>query len=417
MSGAAADPTSIPPLSDITLVEFANNTTGDIWNELLVLARQPGVVNLGQGFPDYDGSKVAREAAAEAMVDPAKSALNQYSMPLGLQSLQSAVSTFYNKSYGLKEGAVNRAIEPENVLVTIGATEGLYASLKTLSGPGDEVIIFNPGFPWYLTTTRVVGATPVLVELDGPDFAPDMEKLEEAITPKTKVLLINTPHNPCGHCYTKEEMEGFARLALKHNLFVISDEVYENVTFGEARHHRIADEEGMFERTVTLCSASKLFSLTGWRVGWALSTPDLLKGLAVYHGNTSYCAPSPLQHGLAVALGVEDGSFEGIPKLVEGNAELLGKALTDKGFAVTQPQGGHFLVADTTPLGLKGLECAKLLLTHAKVGVVPGVIFYFPDDTGVDPDRPLLRFAICKRRDTIEEAVRRIREMDFPAPK
>ncbi|CAM9198596.1 unnamed protein product [Scytosiphon promiscuus] len=279
-----------------------------------------------------------------------------------------------------------------------------------------QVILFNPGFPWYLSTARVVGATPVLVELAGPDFAPDMEKLEEAITPKTKVLLINTPHNPCGHCYTKEEIEGFARLAQKHNLFVISDEVYENVTFGGTRHHRIADEEGMFERTVTLCSASKLFSLTGWRVGWALSTPGLLKGLAVYHGNTSYCAPSPLQHGLAVALGVEDGSFEGIPKLVEGNAELLGNALEEKGFAVTQPQGGHFLVADTTPLGLKGLECAKLLLTHAKVGVVPGVIFYFPDNTGVDPDRPLLRFAICKRRDTIEEAVRRIREMDFPAP-
>ncbi|CAM9945968.1 unnamed protein product [Ectocarpus fasciculatus] len=187
----------------------------------------------------------------------------------------------------------------------------------------------------------------------------------------------------------------------------------------------------MFERTVTLCSASKLFSLTGWRVGWALSTPELLRGLAVYHGNTSYCAPSPLQHGLAVALGVEDGSFEASLKLVEGNAELLGNALTDKGFLVTRPQasketkpslppfnaGGHFLVADTTPLGLKGLECAKFLLTHAKVGVVPGVIFYFPDSTGIDPDRPLLRFAICKRRDTIEEAVRRIREMDLPAAK
>ncbi|CAN0293546.1 unnamed protein product [Pylaiella littoralis] len=407
----------IPPLSDITLAEFECNTTGDIWNELLVLARQPGVVNLGQGFPDYDGSKAAREAAADAMVDPTKGALNQYSLPLGLKSLQSAVSKYYNKCYGLQEGAPNRAILPENVLITVGATEGLYVSLKALAGPGDEVLIFNPGFPWYLTTTRVVGAVPVLVELAGPDFAPDMEKLERAITPKTRVLLINTPHNPCGHCYTKEELQGFARLALKYNLFVISDEVYENVTFGKATHLRIADEEGMFERTVTLCSASKLFSLTGWRVGWALSTPGLLKGLAVYHGNTSYCAPSPLQHGLAVALGVEDGSFEGIPELVEGNAELLGAALTGKGFTVTRPQGGHFLVADTTPLGLKGLECARMLLTHAKVGVVPGVIFYFPDNTGIDPDRPLLRFAICKRRDTIEEAVRRIREMEFPTPK
>ncbi|CAM9206665.1 unnamed protein product [Ectocarpus sp. 6 AP-2014] len=429
MSGAS-DAVRTPPLSDLTLAEFECNTTGGIWNELLVLSRQPGVINLGQGFPDYDGSKAARTAAAETMTDPSKTALNQYSLPPGLKSLQSAVSTYYNKCYGLQEGATNRAIGPENVLVTVGATEGLYISLKALAGPGDEVLIFNPGFPWYLSTARMVGATPVLVELAGPDFAPDLDKLEKAITPKTKVLLINTPHNPCGHCYTKEELEGFARLALKYNLFVISDEVYENVTFGEARHLRIADEQGMFERTVTLCSASKLFSLTGWRVGWALSTPELLRGLAVYHCNTSYCAPSPLQHGLAVALGVEDGSFEasscfGIPELVEGNAELLGNALTEKGFLVTRPQarkrspaaGGHFLVADTTPLGFKGLECAKFLLTHAKVGVVPGVIFYFPDSTGTDPDRPLLRFAICKRRGTIEEAVRRIREMDLPAPK
>eukprot|EP00903_Cladosiphon_okamuranus_P015233 g14079.t1 len=416
-SGSAGEGVAPPPLSETTTLLLSGNSSGGIWTELLVLAQQPGVLNLGQGFPDYDGSRVAREAAAEAMVDPTKSALNQYSLPVGLKSLQSGVSEYYNKCYGLREGAGNRKIQPENVLVTVGATEGLHASLSAMAGPGDEVVIFNPGFPWYLSTTRMVGASPVLVELVGPDFAPDMEKLERAITPKTKVLLINTPHNPCGHCYTKEELEGFARLALKYNLFVISDEVYENVTFGEAKHLRIADEEGMFERTVTLCSASKLFSLTGWRVGWALSTPELLKGLAVYHGNTSYCAPSPLQHGLAVALGVEDGSFEGIPKLIEGNAILLGDALNEKGFAVTQPNGGHFLVADTTPLGLKGLECAKLLLSRAKVGVVPGVIFYFPDETGVDPDRPLLRFAICKRRDTIEEAVQRIRDMKFPGPK
>ncbi|CAM9674148.1 unnamed protein product, partial [Laminaria digitata] len=148
----------------------------------------------------------------------------------------------------------------------------------------------------------------------------------------------------------------------------------------------------MFERTVTLCSASKLYSLTGWRVGWALSTPELLKGLAVYHGNNSYCAPSPLQHGLSMAFEAEDGSFEGIPELIEGNALLLGDALREKGFAVAQPQGGHFLVADTTPLGLQGLECAKLLLKHAKVGVVPGVIFYIPDPKDIhgskDVDRP-----------------------------
>nr|AIT70216.1 aspartate aminotransferase [Desmarestia viridis] len=415
----------IPALSSLTQAEFKLDTAGTIWSELLALARQPGVCNLGQGYPDYDGSKVAREAASQAMLEPTMSAMNQYSMPPGLKSLQESVCTYYNKRYQLEEGAAKRAIGSENVLITIGATEGLYASIKALVGPGDEVLIFNPGFPWYLSTTRLAGATPVLVELSGPDFAPDMEKVEKAITPKTRALLLNTPHNPCGHCYTKKELEGFARLALKYNLFVISDEVYENVTFGGVGHLRIADEEGMFERTVTLCSASKLFSLTGWRVGWALSTPSLLKGLAVYHVATSYCAPSPLQHGLAVALDAEDGSFEDIPKLVEGNALVLGDVLREKGFIVSQPQGGHFLVADTTPLGLKGLECAKLLLTQAKVSVVPGIIFYFADpkaaeggsdDPGMDSDRPLLRFAICKQRATIEEAVRRIRATELPTP-
>eukprot|EP00904_Undaria_pinnatifida_P001078 jgi/Undpi1/10971/HiC_scaffold_30.g13272.m1 len=431
MSNTASSSTSsgtaaVPPLSHTTLAEFSSDTVGAIWNELLVLSGQPGVCNLGQGFPDYAGSRVAREAAAAAMTKPAMSELNQYTLPSGLGSLKSAICAYYNKCYGLQEGASRkRAIAPENVVVTVGATEGLFVTLHALAGPGDEVIMFNPGFPWYLNTTRIVGATPVLVELHGPDFAPDMEEVEKAITPKTRVLILNSPHNPCGHCYTKKEMEGFARLALKYNLFVISDEVYENVTFGGVKHLRIADEEGMFERTVTVCSASKLFSLTGWRIGWALSTPELLEGLSVYHGNTSYCAPSPLQHGLSVALEAEDGLFEDIPKLVEGNALLLGDALREKGFAITQPQGGHFLVADTTPLGLKGLECAKLLLTQAKVGVVPGIIFYFDDPKnsnggaggkeGADNDRPLLRFAICKRRDTMEEAVRRIRAMVLPA--
>eukprot|EP00904_Undaria_pinnatifida_P001077 jgi/Undpi1/10970/HiC_scaffold_30.g13271.m1 len=318
---------------------------------------------------------------------------------MGLASLQSAISKYYNMRYELRGGVGGKtAIAPENVMMTIGATEALFVSLKALVGPGDEVILFNPGYPWYLNIARVAGATPVLVELRAPSFAPDME----------------------------EELEAFAFLAKKYDLFVISDEVYENVTFGGIKHLRIADEEGMFERTVTLGSASKLYSLTGWRVGWALSTPELLNGMSVYHTNMTVCAPAPLQHGLSVAFEAEDGSFEGVPELVEGNALLLGDALREKGFVVEQPQGGHFLVADSTPLGLKGLECAKLMLKHAKVGGVPGIIFYMPDpkdsngggeNKGVDTDRPLIRFAICKKRETIEEVCRRIRGMVFPPQK
>nr|AIT70227.1 aspartate aminotransferase [Dictyopteris undulata] len=416
--------TALPPLSEITTLELALDSAGPEWAELLELARQPGVCNLGQGYPDYEGSSVARAAAAEAMTKSDMSLLNQYSFPSGSKSLQGAVCSYYNKHYELKDGATKRALKPENVLITIGATEGLFASLRTVAGPGDEVIMFNPGFLWYVTTIRLAGATPVMVMLDGPDFAPDLAKVEKAITPNTKALLLNTPHNPCGHCYTKQEVEGLARLARKHNLYIVSDEVYENVTFGDAEHIRIADEEGMFERTITLCSASKLFSLTGWRVGWALSTPALLKGVMVHHMNMSYCAPSPLQHGLAVALEAEDGTFEGIPKIVEENARILGDALREKGFGVSQPKGGHFLVADTSGLGMKGSECARFLLKEAKVATVPGMIFFLDDPKGaggedgmgaVDKDIPLLRFAICKRRDTIDEAVRRIRAMNPPA--
>ncbi|CAM9461973.1 unnamed protein product, partial [Phaeothamnion confervicola] len=336
-----------PMLSKLVTSELENASgSGELWTELLELARKPGIVNLGQGFPDYEGSSVARRAAGEAMTSPELTMLNQYSLPSGLNDLRNAICEYYNRGLdGRGPGATG--LEPANVLVTAGATEALYIAVAAIAGPGDEVVIvFDPCFPWYCPVVRMANATPKLVELKAPHFAPDIAAIEAAITPATKAILVNTPHNPCGHCLTAAELAGLAALAARHDLAVISDEVYENVTFGTVRHLRIADAPGMFERTVTLCSASKLFSLTGWRVGWALAPAAIIRGLGVLHGAATYCAPTPLQHGIARALAVEDGAFEGVPATIEENARVLAAALAARGFAVAVPDGGHFLVAD-----------------------------------------------------------------------
>ncbi|CAM9239339.1 unnamed protein product, partial [Discosporangium mesarthrocarpum] len=222
---SSVDSSSVPVLSQLITKELNRSTTGKVWNELLHLSRNPDVCNLGQGFPDYAGSSVAREAASTALLDPSKAIFNQYSMPGGMASLQQAICSYYNKLYDLKDGRDARAITPSNVLVTVGATEALYMAVKSFAGVGDEVIAFSPGFPWYVSDSLLSGATMAIVELEGPDFAPDLSKVEAVITPRTRVLLLNTPHNPCGHCYTEEELQGFARLAHKHNLVIISDEV------------------------------------------------------------------------------------------------------------------------------------------------------------------------------------------------
>ncbi|CAM9481863.1 unnamed protein product [Chrysoparadoxa australica] len=400
--------------SERVLGELRESGGNSAWNKLLKLSKEPGVVNLGQGFPNYQGSKVAREAAAAALTDSSLAAFNQYSMPQGMNTLLDSICKYYNK---IIEEAGGQVIAPSNLLITAGATEALFVALDALVGPGDEVITYDPGFPWYASSIRLAGATPVFLELQGPAFAPDFKALREAITPKTKVMLLNTPQNPTGYCYTLDDVKEFAAIAKEHDLVVISDEVYENCLFNGLKHYRISDQPDMFDRTLTICSASKLFSLTGWRVGWVIGPDSLMKGLGLVHVATTYCAPSPFQHGLTSALDAEAAikadvdSFEGIPSLIEGNAQVLGKALEEKGFTVSWPGGGHFLMAKSTALGSDGMECAMKLLEEVKLSCVPGDIFYAAESK--TPRPPYLRFAICKTRETISEAAARIAALDL----
>jgi len=346
------------------------------------------------------------------MTNPEMLTLNQYSLPAGLGTLQQAVCDFYNRTYNLS--GTRGEYTPANVAVVAGATEGLDVAINTVVGEGDEVIMFDPSFPWYAGIIRMAGATPVILDMAPPKFMPDLDAVRAAITPRTKALLLNSPHNPCGHCYTQEELEALAGLAVAHDLTVISDEVYENVVFAGRRHLRIADQEGMAERTLTLGSASKLLSLTGWRVGWVLGHERYMAGVRTLHAATSYCAPTPLQHGVAAALQAEDGAFEGRPATIEANAAVLGAALREAGFAVCPADGGHFLTADTSPLGLGGLAATRQLLGQedVRVGAVPSMIFYAAEGGAggeEEEDRPLVRFALCKERATVEEAAERIR--------
>jgi len=290
--------------------------------------------------------------------------------------------------------------------------------------PGDEVICFEPVFPWYVSHVRLAGATAVPVRLQAPGFAFDEAALAAAFTPRTKALIYNSPHNPTGHVATAAECAAIAALCVRHNVLALADEVYERKTFGGRPEVRLADFPGMRQRTLTVGTASKLFSLTGWRVGWVLGPGALLAGVRTVHSYSTFCAPTPLQAGVAEALraaaaqhraataaapGAPPGADESA-EAFERNAEVLGGALSDVGLDVIPAEGGYFLVADVAATGLNAGDYCKALIASARVAAVPMDVFYFADDA----PRTLVRFALCKRPETIAAAAAAIRAAPVP---
>lgn len=284
--------------------------------------------------------------------------------------------------------------------------------------------MFEPVFPWYLSHVRLAGATAVPVRLQGPGFALDVAALAAAFTPRTKAVVYNSPHNPTGHVSTSAECAALAELCVRHNVVVLADEVYERKVFGGRPEVRLADFPGMAQRTLTLGTSSKLFSLTGWRVGWVLGPAQLLAGVRTVHSYSTFCAPTPLQAGVAEALRAAarehreaaqgDASRPPGPDAssaaFERNAEVLGAALTDVGLAVFPTEGGYFLVADCAATGLDAGQYCKALISTARVAAVPMDVFYF----GSDVPRTLVRFALCKRGETIAAAAAAIRAAPVP---
>jgi len=356
---------------------------------------------MGQGFPDFAGSLTARQAAAEALL-VGSAAANQYSAPAGLLELREEVSRLYARLYP------GDAYDPASeVVICTSGQESLNAALRACvseqvsRGGRDGVIVFEPYFPFTQGALDNAPAVMQPVRTHAPGFAIDAAALRAAVTPRTGTVLLNSPHNPTGHVASEAELAAVAEVCVEHDLLAVSDEVYEHAVFGEGcRHRRLCDVPGMRGRTITVSSAGKLFSLTGWRVAWALAPARLATAVASAHTNLTYSAPTPLQAGIAAALREEDGSFGGVAQLFGANFELLATALREhRDLTVCDAQGGYFLVADA---GVPDIDFVRSLAAECGVVCTPMSVFYADQDQS--ESCTLVRFTICKSREHILRA-------------
>ncbi len=406
-------------MSRLSKRAHAEASTGGakVWSEILALAK-PGVINLGQGFPDFSGHGTAREAALAALSSESG---DQYTPITGSERLRRSLSDLYRVMYPewpkASDGA-GRALDPASeVCVTTSGTEAIYTAILGLVDPGDEVVFFEPFFPWYLPCIRLAGGVPRPVMLQPPDF--DLGAAEAAVraafSPRTKLCIVNTPHNPTGRVASAAELELVASLCREHDAVCLSDEVYEACIYPGGAHRRMCEVGGMWERTLTVGSASKLLSLTGWRVGWVSGPAELVKAASTMHSYTTFCPPGPLQEGVAAALDAEaaklgtagDEPFEGRAALMHRNWTTLADALRAAGWAVCPSSAGYFLLADVSASGMADLEFCKWLAAEHKVAAVPLSAFFCADSAG----RPtsLVRFAVCKEAETVELAAKALR--------
>ena len=365
-----------------------------IFTEMTALAIRHNAVNLAQGFPDFDGPQELVEAAATAM----RSGRNQYAPMRGVPELRAAIASDANERLGL-------AIDPEDgVCVTSGATEALHDAITALCDPGDEVVVLEPYYDSYRACCAVAGAAPRFVTLHAPEFRWREDELRAAFTPRTRVLLLNTPHNPTGRVLSRAELGLLAELCIEHDVVCVSDEVYDRLTY-DADHVSPAALPGMAERTVVIGSTGKTFSMTGWKIGWALGPPDLVSAVATAHQFVTFSVATPLQHAMAAALTDSDDYVETVRSDYRQRRQFLVGALQEIGFAVEPPEGTYFALADIRPLGFDDdVDFCRRLATDVGVAAIPPTAFYENKERG----RFLARFAFCKRLETLERAVARL---------
>lgn len=368
-----------------------------IFAEMSHLAAETESINLGQGFPDEDGPAEVLEAAQRAIAD----GHNQYTPGRGVPELLEAISEHQNRFYGL---SVDPATE---VLATTGATEALSATLLALiDSPEDEVVVFEPYYDSYAACVALAGGRLRTVPLRRPDFQPDPDELAAAVTDCTRVILLNDPHNPTGAVFTAEIRQQIADLAERHDAVIVTDEVYEHLTF-DGPHVPIATLPGAAERMLTISSAAKTFSVTGWKIGWVTGPAELITAVLTVKQFLSYTPGSPFQPAIAVGLRLPDAFFRGFREDMRRKKDVLGTGLRAAGFAVTEPQGSYFTVADAAPLGPDDAAafCRALPALAGVVGI--------PLTAFVTPERradyaTLVRFAACKRVPVLEEASARL---------
>lgn len=369
-----------------------------IFSEMTELAIQHQTVNLGQGFPDFPGPDFLKKAAIEAI----QSDLNQYAPGTGRLRLRKAIAHKMESFYGL-------SIDPDSeVTVTQGATGAIFATIMGLVDPGDEVILFEPYYDSYLPAVQMAGGQPRFYTLHPPNWHIDQAELSALFSDKTKLIVINSPHNPTGKVFSEAELSLIAKLCQQHDVIAVTDEVYEHIIFDGCRHVSLATLPGMAERTVTISSAGKTFSMTGWKIGWAIGRADLVEAIVRVHQFMVFNAATPLQEAVATALQTSADYYANLTLLYQANRDFLGDILADVGLNPIMPKGTYFMMADISHLDFPDdVAFCRYLTTEIGVTAIPPSAFYSSPADGAN----LARFTFCKTRSVLEEGARRLMKL------
>ena len=367
-----------------------------IFAEMSALANATGSVNLGQGFPDTDGPDIVKQAAIDAIREGRG---NQYPPGPGVPELRRAVAEHQRRFYGIE-------LNPDTqVLAVAGATEGIAAAMLSLLETGDEVITFEPFYDSYPATIAMAGAIRKPVTLHAPAYALDVDALRAAVTDRTRLILLNTPHNPTGKVFTRDELTAIAELAVERDLLVVSDEVYEHLVF-DGEHIPICTLPGMADRTVTISSMGKTFSFTGWKTGWVTGRPELVTAVKTSKQFLTYVGVGPFQYAAAAGLAMDDAYYRSFRDDLQAKRDHLCAGLADAGFEVYRPQGTYFITTSILPFGeTDGYAFCQQLPHRIGLVAVPCSVFYDDQAAG----RHLVRFAFCKRVEVLDEAVARLK--------
>lgn len=388
------------PIMALTPAHRIRSFKPTVFAEMSELSARHGAVNLGQGFPDFPGPGFVKEAAKRAIDRDA----NQYAHPAGLPRLRSAIAADWGRRF-------HKHIDPRaEVTVTSGATEAIFDFLLAWLNPGDELITFEPFYDSYPAAVELAGASMKVIRLEPPTWLFDLAELERAVSPRTRVILLNTPHNPSGKVFSREELDGIARIALEHDLIVVTDEVYDRITFDGVSHTPIATLPEMYDRTLTINSTGKTFSLTGWKIGYAVGPEPLNAALRAVHQFVTFATSTPFQE--AMADGMEEAAHNGyygeLAEAYDDRRQALTNCLTEAGFDVLPVQGSYFLMAGFERFGFHSdVDFCRWLITEIGVAAIPPSAFY-RDPTGAPK---LVRFCFAKQLTTIEGARRRLRKL------
>jgi N-succinyldiaminopimelate aminotransferase len=377
------------------LAHRLRNVPPTIFTTMSALAARTGAINLGQGYPDQDGPTSALDVASQALYG----GRNQYAPGPGVLELREAIAEHQQRHYGLE-------LDPSTeVIVTAGATEAVAAAVLALVDPGDEVVVLEPFYDSYVANIEMAGGIRKPVTLHAPDFRLDLDELRAAVSERTKVILVNTPHNPTGAVLTSEELAVVAELAIEHDVVVVTDEVYEHLLYDGRQHVPIATLPGMADRTVTISSQGKTFSFTGWKVGWVTGSAELVSTVLAAKQWLTFTNAAPLQPAVAHALRHEQAFVEGLAKDLQSKRDLLCEGLGRLDVDVFTPEGTYFALTDVRRLGYAdGLSFCLDLPERAGVVAIPAQVFYDNQDEG----RHLVRWAFCKERSVLEEAIERL---------